>query len=132
VPSVRAEPYELVFQPEHVGLVDMQRDFVDPGVFREALGDDVSLLRKVVRATARVLAAAREAGILVIRAREGHRPDLALTREASDGGDRLVLADCVVSYFPEFQRAALEMIKAQGHLWLGWKFRRSPAAAPGG
>ena len=79
MPSVRAEPYEFVFQPEHVGLVviDMQRDFVDPGGFGEALGNDVSLLRKAVPPTARVLDAARKAGILVIHTREGHRPDLA-------------------------------------------------------
>jgi hypothetical protein len=30
-----------------------------------------------------------------------------------------VLADCVASYFPEFQRVALEMIKAQGGIF-GW------------
>ena len=41
-------------------------------------------------------------------------------REANDRGyDCLVLEDCVGSYFPEFQRAALEMIKAQGGIF-GW------------
>ena len=41
-------------------------------------------------------------------------------REANDRGyDALVLADCVGSYFPEFQRVALEMIKAQGGIF-GW------------
>ena len=41
-------------------------------------------------------------------------------REANDRGyDCLVLADCVASYFPEFQRVALEMIKAQGGIF-GW------------
>ena len=41
-------------------------------------------------------------------------------REANDRGyDSLVLADCVGSYFPEFQRVALEMIKAQGGIF-GW------------
>jgi nicotinamidase-related amidase len=208
MPSVRAEPYEFVFQPEHVALViiDMQRDFVDPGGFGEALGNDVSLLRKAVPPTLRVLEAARKAGILVIHTREGHRPDLSdlppakkargrlatgigdagpmgrilvqgeyghdiidelkpapgepvvdkpgkgafyatdldailrsrnirqlivcgvttevcvntTVREANDRGyDCLVLADCVASYFPEFQRVALEMVKAQGGIF-GW------------
>ncbi len=41
-------------------------------------------------------------------------------REANDRGyDALVLSDCVGSYFPEFQRVALEMIKAQGGIF-GW------------
>ena len=41
-------------------------------------------------------------------------------REANDRGyECLVLADCVGSYFPEFQRVGLEMIKAQGAIF-GW------------
>jgi nicotinamidase-related amidase len=41
-------------------------------------------------------------------------------REANDRGfDCLVLDDCVGSYFPEFQRAGLAMIKAQGGIF-GW------------
>ena len=64
MPTVRAEPYEFEFEPGRVALViiDMQRDFVDPGGFGEALGNDVSLLRRAIAPTARVLAAARAAG----------------------------------------------------------------------
>ena len=41
-------------------------------------------------------------------------------REANDRGyECVVLSDCVASYFPEFQRVALEMIKAQGGIF-GW------------
>ncbi|HYN32853.1 MAG TPA: cysteine hydrolase [Ilumatobacteraceae bacterium] len=41
-------------------------------------------------------------------------------REANDRGyECLVLEDCVGSYFPEFQTAALDMIKAQGAI-VGW------------
>ncbi len=41
-------------------------------------------------------------------------------REANDRGyDALVLSDATGSYFPEFQRVALEMIKAQGGIF-GW------------
>lgn len=77
--TVDAEPYEFEFDPETTALliIDMQRDFVDPGGFGEALGNDVSLLRKAVPPTRRVLDAAREAGMLVIHTREGHRPDLS-------------------------------------------------------
>ena len=57
-------------------------------------------------------------------------------REANDRGyDALVLSDCVGSYFPEFQRVALEMIKAQGGIF-GWvsdseRFLRGLATATG-
>ena len=41
-------------------------------------------------------------------------------REANDRGyDCLVLEDCVASYFPQFQAAALAMIRAQGGIF-GW------------
>jgi len=75
---VRAEPYVFSFDPKSTALViiDMQRDFVDPGGFGEALGNDVSLLRKAVPPTKRVLDAARKLGMLVIHTREGHRADL--------------------------------------------------------
>jgi len=208
MPTVPAEPYEFEFDPRTTALlvIDMQRDFVDPGGFGEALGNDVSLLRRAVPPTERVLAAARAAGLSVIHPREGHRPDLSdlppakkargrlatgigdpgpmgrilvrgeyghdivdslrplpgepvvdkpgkgsfyatdldailkardikqlvvcgvttevcvhtTVREANDRGyDCLVLEDCVASYFPEFQRVALEMIKAQGGIF-GW------------
>ena len=206
--TVSAEPYAFEFDPRACALVviDMQRDFVDPGGFGEALGNDVSLLRKAIAPTQRVLEAARARGMLVVHTREGHRPDLTdlplnkklrgrlktgigdagpmgrilvrgeyghdiidelkpapgepvidkpgkgafyatdldallhnrgirqlvvcgvttevcvntSVREANDRGyDCLVLEDCVGSYFPEFQVAALNMIKAQGGIF-GW------------
>ena len=77
--TVQAEPYEFEFEPDTCALIiiDMQRDFVDPGGFGEALGNDVSLLRRVVPAAARVLRAARDRGLLVVHTREGHRSDLS-------------------------------------------------------
>src|SRR5438046_7181783 len=79
MPRVQAEPYEFDFDPATTALlvIDMQRDFVDPGGFGEALGNDVSLLRRAVEPTRRVLEAARMAGLMVIHTREGHRPDLS-------------------------------------------------------
>jgi nicotinamidase-related amidase len=58
-------------------VIDMQRDFLLPGGFGESLGNDVSLLQRVVPPLSRLLAAARAAGILVVHTREGHQPDLS-------------------------------------------------------
>lgn len=76
--TVDARPYELVLDPASTALVviDMQRDFLEPGGFGELLGNDVSLLTRVVQPLAQVLSAMRDAGMLVIHTREGHRPDL--------------------------------------------------------
>jgi len=206
--TMQAEPYELQFDPKKTALliIDMQRDFVLPGGFGEALGNDVTPLQATVAPTRKVLEAARKLGMMVIHTREGHRPDLSdcpptklvrgrgktrigdpgpmgrilvrgelghdivpelypkpgetvidkpgkgaffatdlelvlrnhgietlivcgvttevcvntTVREANDRGfECVVLSDCVGSYFPEFQKAALAMIKAQGGIF-GW------------
>ncbi|HZF22453.1 MAG TPA: cysteine hydrolase [Burkholderiales bacterium] len=206
--AIDAEPYELEFDPKTTALliIDMQRDFVMPGGFGEALGNDVTPLQATIAPTKRVLESARKRGMLVIHTREGHRPDLTdcpptklvrgrgktrigdpgpmgrilvrgeighdivpelypapgepvidkpgkgafyatdlelilrdrgiktlivcgvttevcvntSVREANDRGyECVVLSDCVGSYFPEFQKAALAMIKAQGGIF-GW------------
>ena len=221
---VEAEPYEFEFDPATMALVmiDFQRDFVYPGGFGEALGNDTTPLLDAVPAAERVLKACRAAGMFVIHTREGHRPDLSdlppskkvrgrgkttigdvgpmgrilvrgelghdiveevypiegepvvdkpgkgafyatdldailkmkgikqlvvcgvttevcvhtSVREANDRGyDALVLSDAVGSYFPEFQRVALEMIKAQGGIF-GWvsdseRFLRALGSATG-
>jgi nicotinamidase-related amidase len=57
-------------------VIDMQRDFLEPGGFGESLGNDVGLLRGAVDPCRAALATLREAGVLVIHTREGHRPDL--------------------------------------------------------
>ncbi len=77
--TLAAEPYALDFDPAATALIliDMQRDFLEPGGFGELLGNDVSRLRGAIGPCARLLAAAREAGLTVIHTREGHRPDLA-------------------------------------------------------
>jgi nicotinamidase-related amidase len=76
---VAAEPTPFALPDGRVALlvIDMQRDFLLPGGFGESLGNDVSLLQRVVPPLARVLQAARDAGMLVVHTREGHLPDLS-------------------------------------------------------
>lgn len=206
--KIQAEPYDFDFDLESTALlmIDMQRDFVEPGGFGETLGNDVSLLRSSIEPCKDLLETARKVGMFIIHTREGHRPDLSdlqpakrergnptmkigdvgpmgrilvrgeighdlipelypiegepvvdkpgkgafyetdllgilrnrgiqslivcgvttevcvhtTVREANDRGfNALVPADCTASYFPEFKRVALEMIKAQGGIF-GW------------
>lgn len=58
-------------------LIDMQRDFLDPGGYAATAGLDVSVLRLPIPAIQTLLAAARRLGMLVVHTREGHRPDLS-------------------------------------------------------
>lgn len=76
---VDAQPEPIAIDPTRTALViiDMQRDFLEPGGFGETLGNDVSLLARVVEPCRALLAAARERGVLVVHTREGHRPDLS-------------------------------------------------------
>jgi nicotinamidase-related amidase len=204
----KAEPYPLEFELETTALVmiDMQRDFVEPGGFGEMLGNNVTLLRNCIKPCKEVLETARKVGLFIIHTREGHRPDLSdcpptklarghlktgigdigpmgrilvrgekghdiipelypkpgepvvdkpgkgafydtdllgilrnrniktlivcgvttevcvntTVREANDRGfECIVPEDCTASYFPEFKRVALEMVKAQGGIF-GW------------
>lgn len=77
--SFQAEPFALPFNPATTALViiDMQRDFVEPGGFGEALGNDVSLVRTAIEPCGKLLKAARDAQLLIVHTREGHRADLA-------------------------------------------------------
>jgi nicotinamidase-related amidase len=77
--SVPAEPSPFEFSLADTALViiDMQRDFVEPGGFGESLGNDVGQLRAVIPVLSDVLEKARAAGMLVIHTREGHLPDLS-------------------------------------------------------
>jgi isochorismate hydrolase len=75
--TIHADPEAVTLDLSRTALIiiDMQRDFLEPGGFGETLGNDVSLLGRAVAPCKAVLAAAREAGLLVIHTRDGHRPE---------------------------------------------------------
>jgi len=80
MPSVKLqaepEPLSVDLGKSALVIIDMQRDFLEPGGFGAALGNDVSRLQAAVDPCREVLAASRRVGMLVIHTREGHRPDL--------------------------------------------------------
>jgi nicotinamidase-related amidase len=77
--ALAAEPYAFALNPRHCALliIDMQRDFLEPGGFGAMLGNDVSQLRRTIAPNRRLLAAWRAAGLTTLHTREGHRPDLS-------------------------------------------------------
>jgi nicotinamidase-related amidase len=90
---IEAEPYPFELNPAHCALliIDMQRDFLEPGGFGAVLGNDVSLLRRTIAPTRDLLAASREAGLAIIHTREGHRPDLTDLPAAKKARGRLAV-----------------------------------------
>jgi nicotinamidase-related amidase len=58
-------------------VIDMQRDFCEPGGYAATAGADVRLLRAPIGNIRRLLDAARETGAMVVFTREGHRADLS-------------------------------------------------------
>jgi nicotinamidase-related amidase len=79
VVTVEAEPGPIAIDPARTALllIDMQRDFLEPGGFGEALGNEVARLAAAVKPCQAVLACARRRGMAVLHTREGHRPDLS-------------------------------------------------------
>lgn len=95
--TINAKPFPFTFDVTSTALViiDMQRDFIEPGGFGETLGNDVSLLEAIVPACQAVLAAWRNAGGLVVHTREAHRADLTDCPPAklNRGNPRLRIGD---------------------------------------
>jgi len=75
--AAEPQPIALDWAATALVIIDMQRDFLEPGGFGETLGNDVSQLARAIAPCASVLAAARAAGMLVVHTREGHLPDLS-------------------------------------------------------
>lgn len=76
---IDAAPFVFEADPARLALIviDMQRDFVEPGGFGASLGNDVTLLQAIVPTVARLIGGFRQAGLPVIHTRECHRPDLS-------------------------------------------------------
>ncbi len=75
--AAEPEPVDLDWSSTALVIIDMQRDFMEPGGFGESLGNDVSQLARAVKPIGAVLDAARAMGMLVVHTREGHLPDLS-------------------------------------------------------
>lgn len=77
--TIDAKPTPISLDPKKTAavIIDMQRDFLEPGGFGEALGNDVSRLRVAIEPCKNLLAGLRNLGMLIIHTREGHRPDLS-------------------------------------------------------
>jgi nicotinamidase-related amidase len=77
--NVKARPYDFELKPGKTALVviDMQRDFIEPGGFGDALGNDVSRLSAIIPDTAALIALFRERSWPIVHTREAHRTDLS-------------------------------------------------------
>ena len=76
---IDAAPFSFELNLERAALliIDMQRDFVEPGGFGESLGNQVEPLQAIVPTVQRVLDAWRITKKMVIHTRESHLPDLS-------------------------------------------------------
>lgn len=74
-----ALPFAFEFEPATTALIviDMQRDFLEPGGFGETLGNDITPCAAIIPTVAALIAAFRTAGLPVIHTRECHAPDLS-------------------------------------------------------
>ncbi|WP_019501780.1 cysteine hydrolase family protein [Pseudanabaena sp. PCC 6802] len=78
--TIAAQPYDYKLPTSGkfaLVIIDMQRDFLEPGGFGEALGNDVSLLQAIVPTVKKLLEAFRKHGLPVIHTIECHAPDLS-------------------------------------------------------
>jgi nicotinamidase-related amidase len=77
--EIKAQPFDFPFRRKEIALVviDMQRDFAEPGGFGASLGNDVERITRIVPDVKRLIQGFRDAGLPVIHTMECHRPDLS-------------------------------------------------------
>ena len=75
---ITAQPYDYELPTDGLALViiDMQRDFLEPGGFGEALGNDVSRLQAIVPTIQTLRQVFKSKGLPIFHTKEGHREDL--------------------------------------------------------
>lgn len=79
MPTIAAQPYDYSFPTGRLALIviDMQRDFIEPGGFGEALGNDVRPLGRIVPVVHELLDLFRRLERPILHTQEGHAPDLS-------------------------------------------------------
>ena len=79
MPAINAMPFDFKFNRSNIALIviDMQRDFAEPGGFGSSLGNDVSRITAIVPTVRKLIEGFRAAKLLVIHTMECHRPDLS-------------------------------------------------------
>lgn len=78
--KISAQPYDFEVPPAGnlaLVIIDMQRDFLEPGGFGEALGNDVSQLQSSIPKIKELLTAFRKYELPVFHTLECHQPDLS-------------------------------------------------------
>ncbi len=77
--TIEARPFDLHVDLSHLALIviDMQRDFAEPGGFGESLGNDVRQIGTIIPTVRSLLEAFRCADLPVIHTMEAHKPDLS-------------------------------------------------------
>lgn len=77
---ISAQPYDYQLPTDSslaLLIIDMQRDFLEPGGFGAALGNDVSRLQAIAPTVKQLLAAFRALRLPIFQTVEGHQPDLS-------------------------------------------------------
>jgi nicotinamidase-related amidase len=77
--AIAATPTEFILgeSPPCLVIIDMQRDFIEPGGFGATLGNDVSLLKPTIPVIAELLKTFRKYHLPIVYTREAHLPDLS-------------------------------------------------------
>ena len=77
--NINALPFDFKFDGHTIALIviDMQRDFAEPGGFGASLGNDVSRIGAIVPTVKKLIEGFRRAKLSVIHTMECHPPDLS-------------------------------------------------------